>query len=44
MARVPMGRFGDPAELAGPVAFLASPISSYVTGIVMPVDGGLLAL
>lgn len=44
MTRVPMGRFGDPAELAGPVAFLASPMSSYVTGIVMPVDGGLLAL
>jgi NAD(P)-dependent dehydrogenase (short-subunit alcohol dehydrogenase family) len=44
LARVPMGRFGDPAELIGPVAFLASPMSSYVTGIVMPVDGGLLAL
>jgi len=44
LARVPMGRFGDPVELAGPVAFLASSMSSYVTGIVLPVDGGLLAL
>lgn len=44
MTRVPMGRFGDPAELVGPVAFLVSSMSSYVTGIVMPVDGGLLAL
>ena len=44
MSRVPMGRFGDPHELAGPVAFLASDMASYVTGVVMPVDGGLLAL
>jgi len=44
LARVPMSRFGHPDELVGPVAFLVSGQSSYVTGIVMPVDGGLLAL
>lgn len=44
MARVPMSRFGHPDELVGPVAFLLSGQSSYVTGIVVPVDGGLLAL
>ena len=38
--KVPMGRIGNPNELVGPVAFLASDSSSYVTGINMPVDGG----
>jgi NAD(P)-dependent dehydrogenase (short-subunit alcohol dehydrogenase family) len=37
---VPMDRFGLPAELAPALLFLASPASSYVTGIVLPVDGG----
>ncbi len=40
----PMKRFGLPAELIGPVAFLASDASSYVTGTVLPVDGGYTAL
>lgn len=40
--RVPMQRLGDPAEVAAAVVFLASPAASYVTGISMPVDGGLL--
>jgi NAD(P)-dependent dehydrogenase (short-subunit alcohol dehydrogenase family) len=43
LTRLPMGRFGDPAELVGPVLFLASRQSSYVTGVTLPVDGGFLA-
>ena len=41
--RTPMKRWGDPAELAGPAVFLASAASSYVTGHVLVVDGGLTA-
>ena len=37
----PLGRVGEPDEMAGPVLFLASEMSSYVTGIVVPVSGGL---
>ena len=43
MAHTPMGRVGDPEELVGPVLFLASSLSSYVTGTMLPVDGGYLA-
>jgi NAD(P)-dependent dehydrogenase (short-subunit alcohol dehydrogenase family) len=39
-ARVPMGRLADPADLTGPLLFLASGMSSYVTGIELIVDGG----
>jgi len=39
----PMGRFGDPTDLLGTVLWLLSPASSFVTGIVVPVDGGFSA-
>jgi len=44
LARIPMGRYGEPDELVGPVVFLASSMSSYVTGTTLVVDGGYLAL
>lgn len=40
MAGTPMGRFGTPDELAGPVAFLLSDMAKYITGTVMLIDGG----
>ncbi|MFN4311654.1 MAG: SDR family NAD(P)-dependent oxidoreductase [Ferrovibrio sp.] len=44
MAHTPMGRTGKPEELVGPVLFLASEMSSYVTGAMLPVDGGYLTV
>lgn len=38
---IPIGYFGKPADLAHLVAFLASPLARYITGIVIPVDGGM---
>lgn len=40
VGRTPMGRWGEPNDLAGPALFLASPGAQFVTGIVLPVDGG----
>jgi NAD(P)-dependent dehydrogenase (short-subunit alcohol dehydrogenase family) len=39
----PMGRFGDPEDLLGTVLWLLSPASAFVTGVVVPIDGGFLA-
>ena len=42
LSRIPMGRFGEPRDLAGTAVFLASRASAYVTGQVIYVDGGYL--
>lgn len=42
VARIPAGRWGTPADLQGAFVFLASPAASYLTGAILPVDGGWL--
>ena len=42
--RTPLGRWGEPADLVGPVLFLASPAAAFMTGAVIPVDGGYTAV
>jgi len=42
LGRTPMARWGTPADVAGPVLFLAGPAAAFVTGVILPVDGGYL--
>ena len=39
---IPLGRYGEPAEFGRAAAFLMSPASSFITGVMLPVDGGML--
>jgi NAD(P)-dependent dehydrogenase (short-subunit alcohol dehydrogenase family) len=41
--RIPLGRLGEPDDIAGPAVFPASDLARYVTGVTLPVDGGFLA-
>jgi NAD(P)-dependent dehydrogenase (short-subunit alcohol dehydrogenase family) len=43
LAHTPLGRFGEPGDLVGPVVWLCSDAARFVTGIVVPVDGGFSA-
>ena len=40
--RIPLGRYGDPAEFGRVAAFLLSPAASYISGAIVPVDGGMI--
>jgi NAD(P)-dependent dehydrogenase (short-subunit alcohol dehydrogenase family) len=42
LARTPLGRWGQPEDVVGAVVFLCSPAAAFITGIVLPVDGGYL--
>jgi NAD(P)-dependent dehydrogenase (short-subunit alcohol dehydrogenase family) len=42
VGRTPMGRWGTPDDLTGPALFLCSPLAGFVTGVILPVDGGFL--
>jgi 2-deoxy-D-gluconate 3-dehydrogenase len=43
LARIPAGRWGEPADVQGAVVFLCSDAASYIHGVVLPIDGGWLA-
>jgi 2-deoxy-D-gluconate 3-dehydrogenase len=43
LARIPVGRWGTPDDICGPLLFLASPASDYLNGVILPVDGGMLS-
>lgn len=40
IGRTPLGRWGQPADVAGAALFLASPAAAFITGVILPVDGG----
>ena len=42
IARIPLGHYGDPADVGRLAAFLLSPAAGYVTGAIVPIDGGMI--
>jgi 3-oxoacyl-[acyl-carrier protein] reductase len=42
VGRIPLGRYGEPAEVGRLGAFLLSPAASYISGAIVPVDGGMV--